>query len=74
MNNINYPLTDYFSQSNQRQVIDIYLERSGKLIPSTTVKESLRLFLQGKLGGKIKFLLGLIYFFTLLYFTAELLT
>jgi hypothetical protein len=48
------------------------LEKHGDVNRIVQRKEKLNLTLTGKLGGKIKFILGFIYFFSLLFFSIML--
>jgi hypothetical protein len=72
MSHINYPLADERTTDFQGQVFEKYFKISGNEHTSTSVSEQVSLVLHGKLAGKIKFTLGLIYFFSLMYFTIKL--
>ena len=74
MNNFNYPLTNEITSIIRDYRVKILLERSG--IVTTTIQREKKLgyTINSKLGGKIKSILGLIYLFSLLFFTIKLFT
>ena len=74
MSYINYPLAEDFAPNKQDQEVDIFVGKSESAFNVAAKIEWLRFALKGKLGGQIKFILGFIYFFSLLYFTVKLLT
>jgi hypothetical protein len=74
MSHINYPLAEDFAPNKYDQEVDIFVGKSGSEFNADAKIERLRFALKGKLGGQIKFILGFIYFFSLLYFTVKLLT
>lgn len=72
MNNINYPIITELPAVNDLKNIDS--ERLG-LIPNVgLIRRKIGALLYGKLGGKIKLAFGIIYFFSLMYFTFILMT
>jgi len=74
MNNINYPIITELPAVNDLRNIDIDSERLG-LIPNVgMIRRKIGALLYGKLGGKIKLVFGIIYFFSLMYFTFILMT
>ena len=70
MNNLNYPIVNDFQPTLKNNWVNQSLEKQGDLI-QTVQGKVLSSFT--KLGGKIKFILGFIYFFSLLFFTMMLL-
>ena len=74
MSQIHFPFADNFPAQNRSQIIETYLNRSANVYVPSREKEQLSFVLHGKLGGKIKFMLGLAYFCSLIYFTIKLLT
>jgi len=72
MSHINYPLADERATYFRGQIFEKYLNKPENEHTSTRISEQISLVLHGKLGGKIKFTLGLIYFFSLMYFTIKL--
>jgi len=72
MNNLNYPIANDFHSVLSNNWAKQTLEKQGDLIQTVQKKEILNLSLNGKLGSKIKFILGFIYFFSLLFFTIML--
>jgi len=72
MSHINFPLADERTTYIGDQVFEKYLNKPANEHTSTRISEQISLALHGKLGGKIKFTLGLIYFFSLMYFTIKL--
>jgi len=70
MNNLNYPIANDFQPTLKNNWVNQSLEKQGDLI-QTVHGKVLSSFT--KLGGKIKFILGFIYFFSLLFFTMMLL-
>jgi uncharacterized membrane protein len=70
MNNLNYPIANDFQPTLKNNWVNQSLEKQGDLI-QTVQGKVLSSFT--KLGGKIKFILGFIYFFSLLFFTMMLL-
>jgi len=74
MSYINYPLAENFAPNKHDQEVDMFIGKSESEFNATAKIERLRIALKGKLGGQIKFILGFIYFFSLLFFTVKLLT
>jgi|WetSurSiteA1Bulk_404760.scaffolds.fasta_scaffold01133_5 hypothetical protein len=72
MNILNYSIANDFHSLFVKNWMKQTLEKQGDLIQTVQRKETLNLTLNGKLGGKIKFILGFIYFFSLLFFTIML--
>ena len=74
MSYINYPLAKYFAPNKDDQEFDTFVGKSESKFNATVKIERLRFVLKGQLGRQIKFILGFIYFFSLMYFTAKLFT
>ena len=74
MNNLNYPLTNDITPIIRDYRANILLEKSGIVTPTIQREKKLGFTINSKLGGKIKFVLGFIYFFTLIFFTMKLFT
>ena len=72
MNNLNYPIANDFRPILKNKWEKQILEKKGDVIQKIQRKEILSFIFNGKLGGKIKFILGFIYFFSLLFFTIML--
>jgi len=72
MNNINYPIANDFHPILKNNWVKQSLEKQGDLIQTVQRKTMSSFALNGKLGGKMKFILGFIYFFSLLFFTIKL--
>ncbi len=67
MNNLNYPLTNDYR-------VNILSEKSGIETLTNLKEKKIGFTVNGKLGGKIKFVLGSLYFFSLTFFMLQLLT
>ena len=72
MNNLNFPVAHDFIPFSNNNWVKNSLEKHGDVNRIVQRKEKLNLTLTGKLGGKIKFILGFIYFFSLLFFSIML--
>ncbi len=73
MSHTNYPFAENLISYNNEPVIEKFLKRSGSIAFQTSNEVKTSLALSGKLGGKIKLSLGVIYFVSLVYFTMKLL-
>ncbi|MGB5287313.1 MAG: hypothetical protein WBQ32_09575 [Ignavibacteriaceae bacterium] len=72
MSQLNYPLADGISALKRNNNADLFLgEREEKLIKDT-LNGKISLSIKRKLIGKIKFIIGLIYFFSLMYLMLRL--
>jgi len=69
---INYPLSGDYSAYKQNQRVNLFFSEVEEVynVPNEKVKQSFSTNI--KLAGKIKFILGLIYFFSLIYFSIKL--
>jgi len=69
---INYPLSGDYSVYKINQGVNLFLSEVEEVynVPNEKVKQSFSTNI--KLAGKIKFILGLIYFFSLVYFSIKL--
>ena len=67
MNNLNYPLTNDYR-------VNILSEKSGIETLTNLKEKKLGFTVNSKLDGKIKFVLGSLYFFSLTFFMLQLLT
>ena len=74
MNNLNYPIADDFQPTLKNNWVKQSLEKQGDLIQTVQRKALSSCVLNGKLDCKIKFILGFIYFFSLLFLYAQGLT
>ena len=70
MSNLNYPVaSDFFPLSKTN-----WVKKNRGVNRIVQRKELFNFVLNGKLSGRIKFILGFIYFFSLLFFTIILFT
>ncbi len=70
MSNLNYPVaSDFFPLSKNN-----WVKKNGDVNRIVQRKELFNFVLNSKLGGRTKFILGFIYFFSLLFFTIILFT
>jgi len=69
---INYPLSGGYSAYEQKQGVNLFFSEVEEVynVPNEKVEQSFSTNI--KLAGKIKFILGLIYFFSLIYFSIKL--
>ncbi|MCW8810052.1 MAG: hypothetical protein OQK64_03740 [Ignavibacteriaceae bacterium] len=74
MSQLNYPLVDVISSLKRNNNSNSSLEESGSELNSNTFDGKLGFNVNRKLVGKIKFILGFIYFFSFIYFMVELFT
>ena len=74
MSYLNYPLAENIVPDKHDQEVDMFIGKSESEFNAAAEVDRLRISLKGKLDGQIKFILGFIYFFSLLYFTVKLLT
>lgn len=72
MNNLNYPLTNDITPIIRDYRANILFEKSGIVTPTIQLERKLDFAINSKLGGKLKLILGFIYFFSLLFFTIKL--
>lgn len=72
MNNLNYPLTSEITSIIRDYRANILLEKSGIVTPTIHREKKSGFAINSRLGGKLKFILGFIYFFSLLFFTIKL--
>ena len=72
MNNLNYPIADDFRPNLKNNWVKQTLEKQRDLIQNVQRNAFSSFALNSKLGGKLKFILGFIYFFSLLFFTMML--
>jgi len=74
MSQLNYPLADGLSALKRNNNDDLFLGELNNELNQDTVKGNLSFAIKRKLAGKIKFIIGLIYFFSLIYFLVKLFT
>ena len=74
MNNLDYSLTNDITPIFRDYRVNILLEKSGNVSPTIQSGKKIGFIINSKLGGKIKFILGFIYLFSLLFFTIKLFT
>ena len=74
MNKLNYPLTNDITPIILDYRANILLEKSGIVTPTIEREKQLGYTFNSKVGGKIKYILGFIYLFSLLFFTIKLFT
>jgi len=74
MSQLNYPHVDVISSLKRNNNSNSSLEESGSELNSSTFNGKLGFNVNRKLVGKIKFILGFIYFFSFIYFMLELFT
>jgi len=72
MNNLNYPLTNDITPIIRDYRANILFEKSGIVTPTIQRERKLDFAINSKLGGKLKLIIGFIYFFSLLFFTIKL--
>jgi hypothetical protein len=72
MNNINFPIANDFIPLIKRNRVKTTLVKSGVITQTIQKEEKQGIVLYIKTEGKIKFILGFIYFFSLLFFTLML--
>jgi hypothetical protein len=74
MSQLNYPLVDVISSLKRNNNSNSSLEESGSELNSNTFDGKLGFNVNRKLVGKIKFILGFIYFFSFIYFMVTLIS
>jgi hypothetical protein len=74
MNDRNYPFSGGYAAFKQDQEVNLFFKEVEKVYnaPDEKVKQSISK--NSELAGKIKFILGLIYFFSLVYFSIKVFT
>jgi len=74
MNSLDYPVANKISPVFRDYGASIPLDKSDIITPTIQRENKLGISINSKLSGKIKFLLGFIYFLSLLFFIIQLLT
>lgn len=74
MNHRNYPLSGDYSAYKQNQGVNLFFREVEKVYNAPDEKVEQSSGINIKLAGKIKFILGLIYCFSLIYFSVKLFT
>lgn len=69
-----YSLPKHFSSFTNSQLVDLILEKPKVILKSNRTRTNLDAFSKREYYKKIKFALGVIYFFSLIYFTVKLFT
>jgi len=72
MSQSNYPQSAEYSAYKQRQGVNLFFKDVEEVRNASEEKEKQIFSINVKLIGKIKFILGLIYFFSLVYFSIQL--
>ncbi len=74
MNNLNYPITKDILHLSRDYRAGEPFEKPGIFNPAIQSENKLHLISNIKLSGKIRLVLSFIYFFSLIFFTLQLLT
>jgi len=72
MSQSNYPQSAEYSAYEQKQGVNLFFKDVEEVRNASEEKEKQIFSINVKLIGKIKFILGLIYFFSLVYFSIQL--
>jgi hypothetical protein len=74
MSQSNYPQSAEYSDYEQKQGVNLFFRDVEEVTNASEEKEKQTFSTNIKFAGKVKFILALIYFFSLIYFSIKLFT